>query len=107
MPMLGDLLGAARDNAAGFGSWLNAADPHMALRVREAAAANAVAPTAFVRMSVADFSRLAGEEDWNTLISGMRNSDDPGMSCLHAMVDWRLAARACTQHQLVAERTGE
>ena len=107
MPMLGDLLAAARDNAGGFDAWLNVADPQMALRVREAAAANAVTTTAFVRMSVANFSRLAHEEDWNTLISGMRDSDDPGMSCLHAMVDWRLAARACTQHQLVAERTGE
>jgi hypothetical protein len=107
MPMLGDLLAAARDSAGGFDAWLNAADPHMALRVREAASANAVAPTAFVRMSVADFSRFAAEEDWSTLISGMRDSDDPGMSCLYAMVDWRLAARACTDHQLVAERTGE
>lgn len=106
MPMLGDLLAAARDNAGEFDAWLNAADPQMALRVREAAAANAVTPTVFVRISVADFSRFAGEEDWNTLISGMRESNDPGMSCLYAMVDWRLAARTCSDHQRVAERTG-
>lgn len=107
MPMLGDLLAAARDNAAGFDSWLNAADPDMALRVRAAAEANAISPTAFVRTSVADFSRLADEEDWSALIRGMRDSEDPGMSCLHAMVDWRLAAHTCTHHQRVAERTGE
>jgi hypothetical protein len=107
MPMLGDLLAAARDNAGGFEIWLKAADPHMAQRVREAAAANAVTPAAFVRTSVADFSRFAAEEDWNALISGMRDSDDPGMSCLYAMVDWRLAARTCTDHELIAERTGE
>lgn len=106
MPMLGDLLAAARDGAGRFDTWLQAADPEQAERVHTAARNAGMSPTAFVRMAVADFSRLADEEDWGTLTSGMRDSDDPGTTCLLAMVDWRLAAPTCSHHQVQArERT--
>ena len=99
MPMMGDLLAAARDNAGGFEKWLECADRDAAGRLRNAASANNVTPSAFVRKSVAEFSRFAAEEDWSTLISGMRDSDDPGMTCLLAMVDWRLTATTCADHR--------
>ena len=99
MPMLGDLLAAARDGAGRFEAWLDAADPERAKAVRTAAMAAGATPTSFIRMAVADFSRLADEEDWATLTSSMRNSEDPGSMCLLAMVDWRLTAPTCSDHR--------
>lgn len=99
MPMLGDLLAAARDSAGNFEAWLGSADPRLSHDLREAAEANRVTPTAFVRMSVADFSRFAGEDDWATLVSSIRNGDDPGTACVLAMVDWRLSAPTCSSHR--------
>ncbi|MDT7527775.1 hypothetical protein OVY29_03745 [Sphingopyxis sp. SE2] len=106
MPMLGDLLAAARDGAGRFDGWLQAADPERAEGVHRAALAEGMSPTAFIRMAVADFSRLAEEEDWATLTSAMRDSEDPGTMCLLAMVDWRLSAPTCSDHRVSArERT--
>ena len=98
MPMLGDMLAAARDCASGFQAWLAASEPELAERVAAAAAATGVSPTGYVRAAVADFSRFASEEDWATLTSGLRDSADPGTTCLLAMVDWRLTASACGAH---------
>ncbi|MBA2919958.1 hypothetical protein GON01_07820 [Sphingomonas sp. MAH-20] len=98
MPMLGDLLAAARESSGRFEAWLTHADPGLAGNLREAARGEGLSPTGFVRAAVADFSRLASEEDWATLISGIRDSADPGTTCLLAMVDWRLTAPRCGDH---------
>ena len=91
MPMLGDLLAAARNSAGAFQAWLAASDPELAARVAEAAAHEGDSPAAFVRAAVSDFSRFASEEDWATLTLGLRSGgDDPGTVCLVAMVEWRL-----------------
>ena len=59
-------------------------------------------------MAVADFSRLASEEDWASLVSALRDSADPGRLCLMAMVDWRLTATNCQAHHPMSgpERQG-
>lgn len=98
MSTLGNLLGATRRAAAGFEAWLQASDPPLALRVEAAAAERHLAPAGYIRAAIADFSRFASEEDWATLMSSVRDSDDPGISCLKAMVDWRLAATGCREH---------
>ena len=98
MPMMGDLLAAARESAGSFQSWLRASDPKLAADVAAAADREGLSPTGFVRIAVADFSRLASEEDWATLVSSMRDSSDPGTVCLLAMVHWRLTARGCGDH---------
>lgn len=103
MPMLGDLLAAARASTGGFEAWLAASDPGLAREVAAAAARAGQTPTGFVRLAVADFARLAGEEDWATLISSLRDSGDPGTVCLLAMVHWRLNVAACHHH----DRSGE
>lgn len=103
MPMLGDVLAAARDSSARFEAWVAEADPGLARELREAARDEGLSPTGFVRAAVADFSRLASEEDWATLISSIRDSADPGTTCLMAMVDWRLTAPRCGDH---ARRAG-
>ena len=98
MPMLGDLLAAARASAGDFQSWLKASDPDLAAAVSVAAERDGFTPAGFVRSAVADFSRFAAEEDWATLTSSLRNSDDPGTICLLAMVHWRLTASGCGEH---------
>ncbi len=98
MPMLGQMLAAARDASGGFMGWLRASEPKLAGQVEAAAAATGMSPTGYVRAAVADFSRFASEEDWATLTSSLRDSDDPGTVCLLAMVHWRLTAKACGAH---------
>jgi hypothetical protein len=49
-------------------------------------------------MAIADFNRFASEEDWATLTSSLKTTDDPGTTCLVAMVHWRLNVRGCSEH---------
>ena len=101
MPMLGDMLAAAGSSAGTFQAWLAGADPELADRVAAAAVRTGLGPAAYARMAVADFSRLASEEDWATLISSMRDDQDPGTVCLLAMVHWRLTVRGCSDHSFI------
>lgn len=96
--MLGDLLAAARGSSGGFQKWLQASNPEIAAQVAAAAAGEGVTPTTYVRAAIADFTRFAGEEDWATLISSLRDSGDPGTVCLLGMVHWRLTAATCEHH---------
>jgi hypothetical protein len=98
MAMLGDILAAARDGAGQFAIWLEGADPDLAGKVEAAAGQEGISLTAYVRRALADFSRLASEEDWATLTSNLKRTDDPGTICLLAIVDWRLTAPTCGQH---------
>lgn len=100
MALLGDILGAARASAGSFQSWLATSDPELAREVSAVAAREGLAPAGFVRSAVADFSRLASEEDWATLMSSLRDSEDPGTTCLLAMVHWRLTVRGCSDHAI-------
>jgi hypothetical protein len=98
MPMLGDILASARASGTNFEAWLAASDPVVAGEVKAAAAREGLSVAAFARMAIHDFARLAGEEDWATLMSGLRDNEDPGTICLLGMVDWRLKATACAAH---------
>jgi hypothetical protein len=98
MALLGDILGTARASAGAFQSWLVTSDPQLAREVSAVAAREGLTPAGFVRSAVADFSRLASEEDWATLVSSLRDSENPGTICLLAMVHWRLTVRGCSDH---------
>lgn len=98
MPMLGDLLAAARERSGGFAHWMRAADPNLAAQVDTAAVREGITSTGYVRAAVADFTRFAVEEDWAALTSSLRDSDDPGTICLLAMVHWRLTVKGCEAH---------
>ena len=98
MTTLGDVLGAARRSASGFEVWLQDSDPALASRVADASLRTGMSFTQYVRAALADFARFASEEDWATLMSSLRDSDDPGTLCLLAMVDWRLTVRGCESH---------
>jgi hypothetical protein len=90
--MLGDILAAVRRSEGGIERWLGEAEPDLAARLDEAAAAEGETARSFVRIAVADFSRFAGEDDWATLVSRLRDDADPGTTCLALMLEWRLAA---------------
>ena len=92
MVMLGDILAQARRSTTGLRDWLQDADPPLMARIETEAARLGESPTAFVRAAIADFDRLATEEDWATLTSGLRNTWDPGRVFLAGMVKWRLAS---------------
>lgn len=99
MATLGEILGAAKRSSAGFERWLAAAEPGMAEDLAAAARAEGLSVTGFVRAAVADFARLAPEEEWANLASRLRDSPDPGTTCLLLMVSWRLEhARAHQVH---------
>ena len=104
--MLGDLLAAARTSSGNFQEWLKRSDPALAADVKSAAEEQGITPTGYVRAAMADFNRFAAEEDWATLTSSLRNSDDPGTVCLLAMVHWRLTARGCAEHSTGVARKG-
>lgn len=98
MPMLGDILAAARGASAGFEGWLAASDPDFAGEIAEAAAQAGLSVPALARIVVHDFATHASEEDWATLMSSLRDSEDPGTICLLGMLHWRLTAPACLAH---------
>ena len=98
MPMLGDILAAARDSSSGFEAWLGRCDPELGKKVQAAAEAQGLSVTGYVRAAVSDFNRLAPEEDWASLTSSLRDTDDPGTTCLLGMVHWRLTVRGCAEH---------
>ena len=106
MPMLGDILASARDSSSGFEEWLERCDPELGGRVKEAAKRHGLSVTGYVRGAIADFNRLAPEEDWATLTSSLRDTDDPGTTCLIAMVHWRLTVRGCADHSSSPDRHG-
>jgi hypothetical protein len=92
MPTLGDLLAAARRSSGAIEAWLLTQDPATATHVRQAAAEDGLSTSVFVRVAIADFARFAPEEEWANLTSRLRDSDDPGLACLVAMLRWRMAA---------------
>lgn len=98
MATLGDILGSARRSTATFETWATAVDPGFAASMKTTAAAQGSSLNGFLRAAVADFSHFADEEAWAQLSRTVRDSEDPGMACLRAMVRWRMAAPACEDH---------
>jgi hypothetical protein len=92
------MLAEARQSSGSFQAWLERSDPALSSEVKQAAARQEITPTGYIRMAMSDFSRFASEEDWATLTSSLKNTDDPGTTCLLAMVHWRLTVRACSEH---------
>lgn len=101
MPMLGDVLAAARRSSSDFMRWLEARDRDLVGRIAAAADPAGESPTSYVRAAVADFGQYASEDDWATLTSRLRDTDDPGTVCLRTMVEWRLTAEAAARRASV------
>ena len=82
-------------------------------RTRAAATAAGLSLNQYVLGACRAFLEHAGEEDWATLTSHLKNTDDPGTACLLGMTHWRMAeeegamARGCKPMQAVEEPTNE
>lgn len=88
--MLGDVLAAARRSGAGIETWLKPADPALWDALRAEAERQDRPPADIAQNAMAAFSDRAGEEDWATLISKMRDDSDPGRVLLMTMIRWQL-----------------
>lgn len=89
--MLGEVLTAARKSGKGMQDWLAPAEPEIWAALGQAAEAEGMDHAAYVQLAVADFSNSASEEDWATMISRIRDAQDPGQACLLSMITWRLS----------------
>ena len=100
--MLGDILAQARRSSSDLQNWLRATDPDLMARVELGAAKEGQTPASYLRAAMADFERHATEEDWATLTSSLRRTDDPGRACVTVMAKWCLADASTS-----VERQGE
>lgn len=105
--MLGDILASARSSATDLQRWLRAVDPDLSAQMAERAEREGMSSTAYARVAVADFAARASEEDWATLTSSLRHSDDPGAACLVAMIHWKLTAPDCGRHTTIGVASQE
>jgi len=104
MTTLGDVLAAARRSTGALEAWLVRCDPILANDTLQAADRIGLGVAAYARMALADFARLAGDEDWASLISSLNKSEDAATTCLAAMVRWRINAPACHAHAQTEDR---
>jgi peptidyl-prolyl cis-trans isomerase C len=95
LPSLGEML-ADDAPAERLESWLDASDPDLAGRVREAARAAGQDFAAFVRGAVAGFVTSADDEAWTRLISAAQGGEDPAVAALAALLKSRLTPKART-----------
>jgi peptidyl-prolyl cis-trans isomerase C len=87
---LGEVLaeGAAAERLE---AWLAAADPELAGRLADAAAAAGESVHDFVRGAMDAFVAEADDERWTNLISAARDADDPALACVAAVVRSKVA----------------
>lgn len=95
--MLGDLLAMARDQSGRFAQSLRRYDPQLAERLAESEGVADLGAAA--RSAVERFSRQADEERWATLISRVRDADDPAHACLTEIVRYSTERPACNCHE--------
>jgi len=87
---LGDLLNNQTAVAARLETWLDEADPALATRAREVAAAAGIGFAKFVQREISNFAQAAGDESWTRLISAAQGSDDPALACVRAILKSKL-----------------
>jgi hypothetical protein len=100
--MLGTLLGGLTNAAAAEELLATLADEALLLRVRSAAADNAVTPGAYVAATVRQLLDYGGEEVWLDLVGKMANSPQPGAAALQAILARAFPApdaHACCGHE--------
>ncbi|HEX5377737.1 MAG TPA: peptidylprolyl isomerase [Phenylobacterium sp.] len=99
---LGELL-ADDASAEALEAWLDATDPALAGRVRDAARADDVEVAAFVRRAVAHFVDNADDESWTQLISASQGATDPALAAMTSLLKSKLTPKART-YTLVRRR---
>jgi hypothetical protein len=87
---LGDFLSLGRNSPAQLSAWLGAQDEGLLARLQAEAGGRGENIAQFTRIAVADFLAEADEEAWASLLSAMRNADDPGAACVARVAEFRL-----------------
>jgi hypothetical protein len=87
---LGEILALSRHSSADLRAWLQAQDPALVDRLAAAAQVRGETVAQFLRIATADFLAEADEERWASLISALRDSDDPGAVCVARIMTFRL-----------------
>ena len=88
--LLGDVIERLDDEVVALETLLALNDLGLLRRVQDAAAADASTPGGFIAQSVARFSSDASDEDWVSLIGAMGRTEDPGVACVRAMLEFAL-----------------
>ncbi|MDQ0464430.1 peptidyl-prolyl cis-trans isomerase C [Caulobacter ginsengisoli] len=86
---LGDFLGDT-GAAERLVPWLDAVDADLGRRLAAAALAADETPPDFARAAMAEFVADANDERWTQLISAARDSEDPALACLAAVLRSKL-----------------
>jgi len=73
--------------------WVASADPVLADRITQAAAADGLAPPEFACAVFRAFASSADDRAWTRVISAAQGSPDPGLACLAAVLKARLELR--------------
>jgi peptidyl-prolyl cis-trans isomerase C len=81
-------------------AWLDATDPDLAGRVRQAALAAKLDVVTFARRAVADFVGSADDQGWTQLISTAQGAADPAIAAMASMLKTRLTP-APRRHAIV------
>lgn len=87
---LGDLFAAGARSSADLYAWLKACDPALSDRLAAEAQLRGETLAQFVRIATADFMAEADEEAWASLISALRDGEDPGAVCVARVSAFRL-----------------
>ena len=97
--MLGHILGALTDTAAGEATLAAIAEPALVARVREAAAAEGVRVDAFLSATVRQMLDHAEEDMWLDLLGRMSRAPNPGVIALHALLARAFPDPAAVTHR--------
>ena len=87
---LGALLAASARSSAALSAWLDGENAALRERLEREAARRSETLAQFVRESTADFLAEADDEAWASLLSAIREADDPGVACVARMAEFHL-----------------
>ncbi|WP_395648002.1 hypothetical protein [Terricaulis sp.] len=87
---MGDLLAFGRQSSATLGAWLERQDAEFIGQLRREAGLRGESIAEFLRVATADFLAEADAEDWASLVSALRETDDPGAVCVARVTAFRL-----------------
>lgn len=100
---LGEML-ADGASAARLEAWLEASDPPLAGRVREAAEAENLDVATFVRRAARHFVDHADDEGWTQLISASQGATDPAVAAMASILKTRLTPRTQVHTYTIIKR---
>tara|TARA_R110002051_G_scaffold16116_2_gene48884 strand:+ start:980 stop:2092 length:1113 start_codon:yes stop_codon:yes gene_type:complete len=87
---LGDLLNDQEAVAARLETWLDEADPALAVQARKVADAAGLGFADFVQREISSFVQGADDQGWTRLISAAQGSGDPALACVRAILKTKL-----------------